>query len=147
MSMKYIIRIALLITLFFVVTISLGQTREEARKAVIDDVALIKKSLPVTQSNITIVDMEIKGNGYITYYVIDDRKMDFNAYVRNLKSNKTESFIQTARNHPVFAKNIVLSGLNMAMVVKAKNSGKTEIISLMSNELKNALLDYIRSTQ
>ena len=144
--MKYI-RVVLLITLLSVVTLSFGQTREEARKAVIDDVALTKKSLPVTQSNITIVDMEIKGNGYITYYVLDDKKVDFNAYVRNLKSNKTGSFIQTAKNHPVFAKNLVLSGLNMAMVVKAKNSGKTEIITLMSNELKKALLDYIRSTQ
>lgn len=145
--MKYIIRIALLITFFSIVTLSFGQTREGARRAVIDDVALTKKSLPVTQSNITIVDMEIKGNGYLTYYIIDDGKMDFNAYVRNLKSNKTEYFIQTAKNRPVFAKNLVLSGLNMAMVVKAKKSGKTEVITIMSNELKNALLDYIRSTQ
>lgn len=145
--MKHIIRIALLISMFFVAPHSFGQTKEEARKAVVDDVTITKKSLPVTQSNITIVDMEIKGNAYITYYVIDDRIIDFNAYVRNLKSNKTESFIQTAKSHPIFAKNLVLSGLNMAMVVKAKNTGKTDVVTLMSNELKKTLLDYIRSTQ
>jgi hypothetical protein len=141
------IRILLFLVLPLVASISLGQTKEEARRLVIEDVAQTKKSLPFTQLNVTIIDMEVKGNGYITYYVVDDRKIDFNMHIKNLESNKTESFIQTARNHPMFAKNLVLSGLNMAMVIKAKYSGKTEVVTLMSNELKKALLDYIRSTQ
>ena len=145
-EMKHI-RIVLLMAFFSFVTASYGQTREKAKKAVIDDVALSKKSLPYTKTYLTIVDMEIKGNAYITYYVVDDKETDYNEYMRNLRKHKTDSFVQTAKNHPMFARNLVVAGLNMVMVIKAKSSGKTESVTLMSNELKNALLDYIKSTQ
>lgn len=136
----------LLFILIFVTTCSFCQTKEEALKSVIDDIALTKKSLPITQSCVTIMDMEVKGNGYITYYVIDDREIDFNTYVKNLETNKAVSFLQTARNHPLFAKNLVLSGLNMVMVIKAKYSKNTRVITMMANELKDVLMSEVKRT-
>lgn len=141
------IRFFSLFIIFFIAFASIGQTREEARKAVIDDIALSKKSLPITQSGLTVVDMEIRGNAFITYYIVDDKELDFDAYIKEMQSNKTAIFAQTARNHPMFAKNLVLSRLNMAMVIKSKNTGKTEVVTLLSNELKDALIKEIKRSQ
>lgn len=128
-----------------IVCVAFSQTREEARKNIIDDITMSKKSLPFTESFLTITNIEVKGNDLFTYYFVDDRAIDFNAYVRNMKSNKKTTFLQTARNRPRYAYNLVVARLNMAVVIKAKYSGKSETIIWTADELKNILLEEARN--
>ena len=112
---------------------------EKARKLVQQDVNLTKKKLPITQAGFSFTDMKIKNNELIAYFVIDENELNFDDYIRHIDKYKSVYFMQSTGHNPRFVRNLLQSNYDWTLVLEAKPSGKTKVLTLLAKELEDAV--------
>lgn len=115
------------------------ETMERARRTVKENVESTRKTLPITQAGFTFTDVYIKDNAFTSYFVIDDNELNFDDYINHIEKYNSYYFLQSTGHNPEFVNNLLLSGYDWTLILKAKNSGKEKKLTLLAKELREAV--------
>lgn len=136
--------LSLLFILFGIVLFGQNYDREQARNYIRKDVEMSRKNLPYTSAYLTVVNAEIKEHGFITYFVIDDTKVNFENAVREFDSNKEARFKHQIHTRFEYTKNLMLSGFNLGFVLRSKKTNKVKVIAYMANDIKEDFFEELK---
>lgn len=119
----------------------LSNEAEDARKVLPELISFINQGLPVSREGMTMNNLAIKGNSVTASYVIDEKIMNYDEVVTDIEKNALEFFKLANANNKQIIKNIISSEYDYSAEFKASKSGKTRIIKLFANELKNVSVE------
>lgn len=125
------------LSIFIMIALSsMAQSKDEAIAMLKLQIMQTNKSLPIKNLFITLNKMEIKDGNYIVSIILDEKFVDLNEYVNNIKKNKSELFDMAANRNENFSEILIKSGLNLKFVVSGLQSKRQEEIILTTKEMK-----------